>query len=127
MQLIQQAEQRKQQLMQENHQKQMAESEAKNQKRIEARKAIEEWKAQRQNQIALKRQNNVQVEQMAKAEVEAARQGSNPWERINNNCDFSTNASGKDKTRMKQAMMARKGDKFDASGKSTSNSNANFF
>jgi hypothetical protein len=41
--------------MQDNHQKQMAESEAKNQKRIEARKAIEDWKAQRQNQIALKR------------------------------------------------------------------------
>lgn len=54
-QLIQQAEQRKQQFMQENHQKQMAESEAKNQKRIEARKAIEDWKVQRQNQIALKR------------------------------------------------------------------------
>jgi len=55
MQMIQQAEQLKQQLMQENHQKQMAESEARNQKRIEARKAIEDWKAQRQNQIALKR------------------------------------------------------------------------
>merc|ERR1719232_2459545 len=64
---------------------------------------------------------------MAKAEVEEARQGSTPWERINNNCDFSMNASGKDKTRMKAAMMARKGDKFDASGKSASESNVNFF
>jgi len=53
--MMQQAEQRKQQLMQENHTKQMAESEARNQKRVEARKTIEEWKAQRQREIALKR------------------------------------------------------------------------
>jgi len=66
---------------------------------------------------------------MAKADVETARQGANPWERVNNNCDFSSNyaASGKDLTRMKQAMIARKGDKFDASSKSASNGNANFF
>ena len=44
---------------------------------------------------------------------EDERQSSNAWERVVENCDLSTQgvvANGKDKTRMKQAMLNRKAD-----------------
>lgn len=45
-------------------------------------------------------------------QVEAQRQGGNPWERVIANCDMNSQSyvGGADVARMRQAMIARKGD-----------------
>ena len=65
----------------------------------------------------------MQIEAAAKDEEKRSRKEQNPWDRVCNNCDFTSNysAGGKDLTRMKQAMLARKGDHFDTASKATGN------
>jgi hypothetical protein len=51
--------------------------------------------------------------------VEEHRRGNNPWERVVDNCNMSASAlssSGKDMSRMKAAMLARKADITKAGG-----------
>ena len=53
------------------------------------------------------------MQEQYQTRVEEERSGTNPWERVNNNCDMSlqgVTAGGHDKTRMKQAMLNRKAD-----------------
>ena len=99
------------------HAKVLEESKLKNERRVAGTKAIETWKEERKAQINLRKQNNQELERQYNTALTEERQG-NPWHRVVENCDFSVSASsqgGKDKSRMKEAMLNRKGDKIDAS------------
>ena len=52
--------------------------------------------------------------------IEEHRKGNNPWERVVDNCNFSpsiaVSAGGKDMSRMKSAILARKSDITKAGG-----------
>ena len=54
--------------------------------------------------------------------IEEHRKGNNPWERVVDNCDFTSanavSAGGKDMSRMKAAILARKSDITKAGGMS---------
>lgn len=89
----------------------------KTERRIAGTKAIEEWKEERRAQINLRQQNNRELERQYTTALTEERQGNNPWNRVIENCDFTITPAqgGKDKSRMKEAMLNRKGDKIDAS------------
>ena len=75
--------------------------------------AIQEWQKEREGQIGLRKQNNEEHERQFYAKREDERKGGNPWERVTENCDLTNQgviAGGKDKSRMKQAMLNRKAD-----------------
>jgi hypothetical protein len=96
------------------HDLQQEELRLKNERRQKGSQALAEWKTQRQNQIALRSKNNLS-DQEASAKQEAELKVSmNPWQRVCANVDFSGSSaltvSGRDISRMKQAMLARKAD-----------------
>ena len=94
------------------HDKMLEEQRAKDERKYSGSTAIQQWTSERDGQINLRKQNNANLEQEFETNKDQARQR-NPWESVCENCDLSvqgTSAGGKDKSRMKQAMINRKGD-----------------
>lgn len=74
---------------------------------------LKEWQATRQSQILQRRANNQLMQENAEKEAAEMKQSQNPWQRICANVEFTSTAttpSGKDVSRMKAAMLARKAD-----------------
>lgn len=99
-------------------QKQEQEAEEKRARKQTAEETLAGMKGNRQKQIEQRRRTNTENEAAFFALREEQRKGNNPWERVNENCDFSTSSSaaGKDMSRMKQVMQARKTDITKAGG-----------
>ena len=90
----------------------MEEQRLKDERKIAGTTALQQWKSERDGQINLRKTNNASLESEFQTNKDQARQR-NPWEVVCENCDLSmqgVSAGGKDKTRMKQAMINRKGD-----------------
>lgn len=90
----------------------MDETQQKNQKKASALQALTQWHAERGKQTEQRKANNVLLEQSQAKEAEAVKSSSNPWQRVCHNVEFKngTTESGKDLSRMKQSMLARKND-----------------
>lgn len=98
--------------------KQEVEAEMKRERKQKAEEVLAQIKGSNQKQITQRRQTNAENEAQFFSLREEQRKGHNPWERVNENCDFSTSSSagGKDMSRMKQVMQARKTDITKAGG-----------
>lgn len=98
--------------------KQNSEGRDKQERKVKAEQELAKLKAERDGQITGRRETNKSHEQQFYALREEQRQGGNPWERVNENCDFSTSSSaaGKDMSRMRAVMLSRKGDITKAGG-----------
>ena len=91
----------------------MAESGEKQARKNAGSAAISTWQQERQGQISLRQNNNQQHESAFNNKREEERNGNNPWVRVTDNCDLTAQGltvGGKDKSRMKQAMLNRKAD-----------------
>ena len=112
----QEAEERKEKL----YQKQQAEENLKRDRKTHGRDELQKWNQQRQKEIELRRNTNVESEKMYHENVKAQRNGPNPWERVVSNCEMNSSqyVGGADVSRMRQAMIARKADITKAGGKS---------
>ena len=112
--LIQQAEERQRQIMQRVSDLQQEELRQKNERRKKGSQALAEWKTQRQQQIALRQKNNLSEQEASAKHAAELKVSMNPWQRVCANVDFSgasaLTVSGKDISRMKQAMLTRKAD-----------------
>lgn len=93
----------------------MVEKQAKKQK---AKQELDQWHAQRKREIEQRNKMNIDEEQRYKENVAKERKGNNPWERVISNCEMNANnyVGGKDVSRMRQAMIARKADITKAGG-----------
>lgn len=92
---------------------QQEESEAKNKRRIAGTQALREWQEQRKQQIKNRTESNKVLQQERERDEVENRKSMNPWQRVCANVDFTsaaTTTGGKDVSRMKSAMMARKQD-----------------
>ena len=71
-----------------------------------------EWKQQRQAEIETKRKQNLVETEERNNELKQAKLANNPWVRIVDNCEMQAGSyvGGKDVSRMRQAMIARKAD-----------------
>lgn len=100
-------------LKQATHNRMMAEAGEKQERRNAGAAAIAQWQQEKQGQVQLKKSNNEAEESQFHTKRQDERDGSNPWERVTDNCDLTqqgVSANGVDKTRMKQAMLNRKAD-----------------
>ena len=79
---------------------------------------MEQWKKERDATAAGKRQTNEEEAALKQADLDQAKQGRNPWVRIIDNCEMNASqyVGGKDVTRMRAAMLARKNDITKAGG-----------
>lgn len=94
------------------HEKMLDEQRQRDERKIAGTRALEQWKSERAGQINLRKENNSNLENEFQTNKDQARQR-NPWEVVCENCDLSVqgvSAGGKDKSRMKVAMVNRKGD-----------------
>lgn len=90
----------------------------KRERKQKAETELSTMKSDRQRLIQQYQETN-QINQKGFYELrEEQRQGKNPWDRVVDNCDFSTSSSagGKDMSRMKQVMQARRADITKAGG-----------
>ena len=106
--VIVQNEERKHQLFD----KMQAEEDMKRQCKIKGKEALDKWNEQRNREIDQTRNTNIEKEKLYHENVDTQRKGPNPWERVVSNCDMNSASyvGGADVTRMRQAMIARKGD-----------------
>lgn len=99
--------------MQNVHDLQMKEQEQKKERVRNGTSAIKEWQTARQKQIAQQHANNQILQESNEKELAEMKKSQNPWQRVCANVEFTTTATtpgGKDVSRMKQAMLARKAD-----------------
>lgn len=84
----------------------------KRERKEKAETELATMKSDRQRLIAQNQETNQINEKQFFAGREEKRQGKNPWDRVAENCDFSTSSSvgGKDMSRMKQVMQSRRAD-----------------
>lgn len=90
----------------------------KKEKKVRAKQELDKWQQQRQKEIEQRQKNNEEQEKIYHEQVQIQRNGPNPWERVTANCDMNSSSyvGGADVTRMRQAMIARKGDLTKTSG-----------
>ena len=100
------------------YEKMQKESEEKRERKAAAQMKLQEWKAERDSQAQGKKMTNQQEADMKQAEMNQAKQGKNPWVRIIDNCEMNASqyVGGKDVSRMRAAMLARKDDITKAGG-----------
>lgn len=81
-------------------------------RKTQGRAELGKWSQQRQKEIDLRKNTNVESQAMYHENLKAQRNGPNPWERVISNCEMngSQYVGGGDVTRMRQAMIARKAD-----------------
>jgi Clathrin light chain len=70
------------------------------------------WQGERSKQVELRKKTNKDQEESYHQQVKEQRNGPNPWERVISNCEMNSSqyVGGADVSRMRQAMLARKGD-----------------
>lgn len=92
--------------------KQQEEEDLKKQRKVKGRGELEKWNEQRKKEIEGRRRENVEQEKLYHENLQAQRNGPNPWERVVANCDMNSTSyvGGADVTRMRQAMINRKAD-----------------
>ena len=97
---------------------QTAEDVTKRERKSKAETDLKTWHDDRKKQRDLRIQNNEQLEDQYKTNVNEERMGGNPWARVCDNVDTKVNTTpqGQDISRMKQAMMTRKTDLTQAGG-----------
>ena len=86
---------------------------AKQQRRLNGTNSLKEWQAQRQLQIQNRIRTNKELQESNELNAIELKKSMNPWQRVCANVEFTTSAttaSGKDVSRMKAAMIARKAD-----------------
>ena len=117
--LSEEEEQRIQQIEAEQQQRQRSlqlkeEEEYKNKKdrQSDARNELDNWYEQKNNERQSKRKQNKEEEWAYLQTREEHKKSKNPWEKIIDNVEINPNKylGNKDVTRMRQAMLARKGD-----------------
>ena len=69
--------------------KQEAEQDQKRARKANAEETLAQIKNDKQKQIEQRRRGNAESEQAFFATRDEQRKGNNPWERVNENCDFS--------------------------------------
>ena len=118
LQLINEVEQADYARMQMLQTKQESEMQNKRERKQSAENELATMKSDRKRLIAQHQETNQINEKDFFAHREEQRQGKNPWDRVVENCDFSTSSSagGKDMSRMKQVMQARRADITKAGG-----------
>lgn len=84
----------------------------KKERKIQGKQELDQWADKRKKETELRRSNNLEQEKMYHENVEQQRKGPNPWDRVISNCDMNSASyvGGADVTRMRQAMLSRKGD-----------------
>ena len=89
----------------------MKEDQLKQERKAKAQKELQDFMDERNNSIGNKKQENARNMQ-DQAELDKALSSSNPWERVVDNCEMDPNvyAGEHDVTRLRQAMISRKGD-----------------
>ena len=85
------------------YEKLQQESEGKRQRKEKAQAQLLEWKAQRDGEAAGKKATNIEEANLKQQELDAAKNGNNPWVRIVDNCEMNPNnyVGGRDVTRMR--------------------------
>ena len=98
--------------MQKLFERQQAEQQEKNARRLAATEKLKEWHADKTRQTEQRKKNNQMMEQNKIAAEQEERSGKNQWDRICNNIDINAQMSpgGRDLSRMKAAMLARRAD-----------------
>ena len=88
------------------------EEDNKRQRKIKGKEDLEKWNQSRKKETELRRSQNADQEKIYHEQVQIQRNGPNPWERVVANCDMNSASyvGGADVTRMRAAMLARKGD-----------------
>ena len=83
-----------------------------------AQQKLTEWKNQQDIEVQGRRSTNQQEAEQYRQSVANAKNSNNPWIRVVDNCEMnpSNYVGGKDVTRMRQAMIARKADITKAGG-----------
>ena len=96
--------------------------ETKKEKRIKAKQELDKRQQQRKKEIENRKKMNLEQEADYHKTVQIERNGPNPWDRVVANCEMNSAqyVGGADVTRMRQAMIARKGDITKAGGMSKS-------
>lgn len=100
------------------YEKMQKESEMKRERKAQAQIKLQEWKSERDQMAAGKKQTNEAEAAIKQAELDQAKSGKNPWVRIVDNCEMNASqyVGGKDVSRMRAAMLARKDDITKAGG-----------
>lgn len=94
------------------YQKQETENFLKQKRRANGKEQLQQWTNERNNQLKQRKTTNKQMEKDEAAEKKRLKDTTNPWERIVSNVEINASnyVGGADVTRMRQAMLARKGD-----------------
>ena len=111
--LMAKAEQHRQEIMQQTLQTQQEEVQLKRQRREAGSAALQQWRTTRQAQIAQQQANNKILEENHAKEALEMKSSQNKWQIVCSNVDFNqsgTTVHGRDVSRMKAAMLARKAD-----------------
>lgn len=84
----------------------------KQKRRAHGKEQLQQWAADRNNQLQQRKATNKQMEKDEAAEKKRLKDTTNPWERIVSNVEINASnyVGGADVTRMRQAMLSRKSD-----------------
>ncbi len=84
----------------------------KQKRRAQGKDQLSQWAAERGRQLEQRKAMNKQMEKDEAQEKKRLKETTNPWERIVSNVEINSSnyVGGGDVTRMRQAMLARKGD-----------------
>jgi hypothetical protein len=82
----------------------------KQEKRRKAQETLEDWKATKKREQEARRTRNREEEKDFWETEKQQKNGENPWERVVSNINTKEHAAQKDMSRMKQTIIARKGD-----------------
>lgn len=117
-QLLRQVEEQNEERKRMLYEKMQKESEMKRERKAQAQIKLQEWKSERDQMAAGKKQTNEAEAAIKQAELDQAKSGKNPWVRIVDNCEMNASqyVGGKDVSRMRAAMLARKDDITKAGG-----------
>lgn len=93
-------------------QKQSEELKEKEERRQAARRALDEWYSKRDAQVEQKKKDNKEAEWAYLKMIEEHKTSKNPWEKIIDSCEMNKSkySGSADVSRLRQAMLARKGD-----------------
>lgn len=100
------------------YQKQETETVLKQKRKAHGKEQLQQWTAERNNQLKQRKATNKQMEKDEATEKKRLKDTTNPWERIVSNVEINASnyVGGADVTRMRQAMLSRKSDLTKGSG-----------
>lgn len=109
---VRQIEAEQQQRLRDLKRKEEEEFKLKKETKLNAKDELEEWYSQKDSDRSAKSKQNKEEEWAYLKTREEHKKSKNPWEKIVDNVEINPNKylGGKDVSRMRQAMLARKGD-----------------